>query len=100
MDDDARKKKIEERNKQLREREISDVRKLMELPEGRRFLWRVMTEAETFLATPADKRIIGLIVFNDIMKANPEMFIQMQREYRSEEMSFRKTISPDPDEDI
>ena len=78
MEPEERQKKIEERNKQTRERELNDIRKVLTLPEGRRLLWRIMSEAETFIAPATEKQIIGMRLFNDIMKANPEMFLQMQ----------------------
>lgn len=90
MNNEERQKKLAERNKQLRERELNDIKKLLLIPEGRRLLWRVMTVAETFLATNTDKRIIGLLLFADIMKTKPEMFLQMSRENKSEQESIQK----------
>jgi hypothetical protein len=90
MEAEERQKKLEERSKQERERELNDIKKVLVLPEGRRLLWRVMSAAETFLASTTDKRIIGLMLFNDIMKVAPEIFLQMQREYKSEQESIKK----------
>jgi hypothetical protein len=98
MESEERQKKIEERNKQIRERELNDIRKVLTLPEGRRLLWRIMSEAETFIAPATEKQIIGMRLFNDIMKANPEMFLQMQREYKSEQESIKKQFPVEADE--
>jgi hypothetical protein len=98
MEPEERQKKIEERNKQTRERELNDIRKVLTLPEGRRLLWRIMSEAETFIAPATEKQIIGMRLFNDIMKANPEMFLQMQREYKSEQESIKKQFPVEADE--
>lgn len=98
MDAEERQKKLDEREKHVRERNLNDIRKVLGLPEGRRLLWRVMSEAETFLATPTDKRIIGLMLFNDIMKATPETFLQMQREYKSEQESLKKQFPIETDD--
>ncbi len=98
MEPEERQKKIEERNKQIRERELNDIRKVLTLPEGRRLLWRIMSEAETFIAPATEKQIIGMRLFNDIMKANPEMFLQMQREYKSEQESIKKQFPVEADE--
>lgn len=98
MEPEEIKKKIEERNKQIRERDLNDIRKVLTLPEGRRLLWRILSEAETFVAPATEKQIIGMRLFNDIMKASPETFLQMQREYKSEQESFRKQIPVEADE--
>lgn len=98
MDPEERQKKLEERSKQERERELNDIRKVLALPEGRRLLWRIMSAAETFLASTTDKRIIGLMLFNDIMKVAPEVFLQMQREYKSEQESIKKQFPVEPEE--
>jgi len=98
MEPEERQKKIEERNKKTRERELNDIRKVLTLPEGRRLLWRIMSEAETFVAPATEKQIIGMRLFNDIMKASPEMFLQMQREYKSEQESIRKQFPVEADE--
>lgn len=98
MDPEERQKKLAERAKRLRERELSDITKVLKIPEGRRLLWRVLSDAETFIAPATEKQIVGMQLFNDIMIVAPEMFLQMQREYRSEQESFKKEFPPDPDE--
>ena len=98
MDNEERKEKLEEKAKLLRERELNDVRKLLLMPEGRRLLWRIMSLAETFLATTTDKRIIGLTLFADIMDTKPNMFIQMSRENKSEQESIQKQYPIDEEE--
>ena len=99
MDREERTKKIAERNKQIRERQLSDIKAVLQKPEGRRLIWRIMAEAETFLATQTDKRVIGLMLFAEIMKADPESFLQMQREYKSEQLSIKKSFPLDTDVD-
>jgi hypothetical protein len=99
MDPEERQKKIEERARQQRERDHNDIRKVLNIPEGRRLLWRIMSVAETFLASNTDKRIIGLMLFNDIMKVAPEAFLQMQREFRSEQESIKKQYPIDEPEE-
>lgn len=98
MNAEERAEKLAERDKLLRERELNDIGKLLLMPEGRRLLWRVMTIAETFLATNTDKRIIGLLLFADIMKKKPEMFLQMSRENKSEQESIQKQYPIDEEE--
>lgn len=98
MNNDERNKAISERDKKLRERELNDIRKLLQMPEGRRLLWRIMSMSETFIATNTDKRVVGLMLFADIMAAKPEMFIQMSRENASEQESIQKQYPVDEDE--
>lgn len=98
MEPEERQKKLAEREKHVRERDLNDINKILEKPEGRRLLYRIMAMAETFLATQTDKRVIGLTLFNDIMITAPDRFLQMQREYKSEEESIRKQYPVEPDE--
>jgi len=94
VDAEERQAKINKRNKQLRDREINDIRKIAKNPEGRRLLWRVMAISGTFQIDSGEKRIVGLTLFNDIMETDPEIFIQMQNEYKSEQVSFKEQIPP------
>ena len=98
MTPEERAKKLEERSKLLRERELNDIRKLLLIPEGRRLLWRVMSRAETFLTTNTDKREIGLMLFADIMDTKPDLFIQMSNENKSEQESIQKQYPIDEEE--
>lgn len=77
-----------------RRREIGDFRKVLETPEGRRLLWRVVSETgvynESFVpdsnitAFKEGKRNIGLLLIAEINIANPTKFAQMQSDYLSE----------------
>ena len=108
MDPEERQKKLEERSKQLRERNLNDIRKVLVLPEGRRLLWRIMGEGKIFCTSPAGnseiaarvegERVIGLKIFADIMEVKPEMFLQMQREYKSEQESIKKQFPIEAEE--
>ena len=79
-----------------RERELNDIKKLVSLVEGRRFLWRILSEAgiyrnsftgnsTTFYAE--GRRSVGLFILEELMRAKPEAFAQMQQEYYSETRS-------------
>jgi len=87
-----------EREKKLRERELNDIGKILEIPEGRRLLWRIMDVAETFGFANTDKRIIGIMLFHDIMDTKPKMFLQMSREHKSEQESIAREYAPDEEE--
>jgi hypothetical protein len=84
----------QETARRRRQKEIEDVKALVELPAGRRFLWRLMGEARVFHSTFAGEdthtsahaeggRSLGLMVLDDILKAKPSAFAQMQREAQS-----------------
>lgn len=80
--------------KRLKEREQSDLRKVLFSAEGRRFVWRVLGEAKVFhgcfslngleMAKNEGKRDLGLFVLNDLLKSHPDAFAQMQREAASD----------------
>lgn len=72
-----------------RDQEIEDVREVMDLPAGRRLVWRVLGEARIFRSCFTGnsktfflegKRDIGLFILREIMDICPERFGQMQAE--------------------
>lgn len=85
--------KEEARNKK-RERELSDVKAILELPEGRRFLWRVLSDAkvfascfhekESYMAYLEGRRDVGLFVLNELTSANKNALTKIQNEHFSE----------------
>lgn len=99
MEAEERALKIKEREKQIKERDINDLKKVIAMPEGRRLLWRILELSETFGTRATDKRIVGLKLFAEIMEADPEKYLQMQREYKSEKISLQKQFPIDPEED-
>lgn len=99
MEAEERAQKIAEGEKQLKERDLSDLKRVLEKPEGRRLLWRIMSKAETFGTRATEKREIGLMLFKEIMDIAPEIYLQMQREYKSEKISLQKQFPIDAEED-
>jgi hypothetical protein len=86
---DGKRKGFEDRRKRLAERQHSDLRKVLGGPEGRRFVWRLMSEAGVFRSSftgnsetffREGKRNIGLMILGDVMVAQPDSFTVMQRE--------------------
>ena len=85
-----------QREKRKRDRQLNDVRVILATPEGRRFVWRVLTEGKIFhdgythgdagygTTYNCGRRSIGLWALDEIMEAKPESFMQMQREHASE----------------
>lgn len=92
--DKPTKKTREERTKQRLERDLDDIRFISKTPQGRRFLWRILTKAQVFSSNAIDnviplariegRRSVGLEILSDIMSAKPSLFGQMQEEHASE----------------
>lgn len=78
-------------------RDASDLRFILKSPEGRRLLWRILGWCGLWQEDPrADtnttfvskgKRIIGLMLLNNIFRVKPEAFLQMQNESKAEKTS-------------
>jgi len=93
---ESRKETLEQKAKRLRDRELNDIKLILSSPEGRRFLWRVLSEAQVFrdgyvhgdagfgTTYNSGRRGIGLWALAEIMEAKPDAFMQMQREHASE----------------
>jgi hypothetical protein len=92
MDDPIKK---DERDKRRRDRELNDIRKSGSSVEVRRLLWRVIEKARThhisFVAGMADvtafnegARNVGNWLWSEILEADPGIYVQMQREHKSE----------------
>lgn len=89
----------QEREKRLADRNIEDVRALLALPAGRRYLWAKMASGgqfqDAFVQGMSDQTTYNLgkaslarEILNDIMIAEPSKYMQMQQEYASEQASF------------
>jgi len=99
---------VEQRNKRKRDRELNDIRIVASTPEGRRFLWRILSEGEIFqdgyvhgdqgfgTTYNCGRRSVGVWALSELMESKPEAFMQMQRENASEvkreEMESRDAI--------
>ena len=80
--------------KQRRDREIDDIKSILRLPGGRRFILRVFVETGTMNASftlnsmttafNEGKRDIGIWLLKEIDQAEPMAYSQMLREYFSE----------------
>ncbi len=87
--------KVKARKRKLgrnRREQLGDVRFLLTHEQGRRFLWRLMDHAgvystcftgnsQTFFNE--GKRDTGLFVLNEIMQADPDAYIAMIKENRT-----------------
>jgi hypothetical protein len=77
-----------------RDREISDLKKVLKLPEGRRFIYKILSECGAFKASFSlnsmqtafneGKRDIGLMMLRMLDEAEPQAYSQMLKEHFSE----------------
>lgn len=95
---DEDKKKSETIQQKLLERQQSDLRKVMQTAEGRRVVWRIMSDAAPF-NTPfagigADsltflqigKKEFALSLYAEIEANQPELLMAMRREAASDKL--------------
>jgi hypothetical protein len=71
----------------LRREELDDVKSVMGMAGGRRFIWRILEQAGIFgslfssdpllMAAKEGQRNLGLMVFTDIIEACPEKYLTM-----------------------
>lgn len=77
------------------QREVNDLRVVLKIPEGRRYIWKLWGLTGVFRSsyTPKDanmtsfregQRDIGLALLKDINDASPTALSQMRSEYLSE----------------
>lgn len=91
--------KIRDREKYKAKRKKDDLLKILDMPEGRRYLCDLMNRCGAFRAGFAEqatllfeegKRAIGIEVFNEIIAVKPEKFIQIVKDYNAEFAVDRK----------
>ena len=111
--DTSQEEKKEKKADRRRERELSDIRRILQLPEGRRFLWRVLEKGRVFQDAYAGESIHGTNYnlgrqsvsrdfLNDILEADSRGLIQMQEEQKSEQKSeeVQEKIEKDASTDL
>jgi hypothetical protein len=91
---DREKARREEAHKRLVERERDDLKFVLSWPEGRRLIWRILSEAGVFRSSftgggkrtffNEGKRDLGLMILIDLMATDPEVFARMQHEAAAE----------------
>ena len=90
------KKEIEERNKLKRNQKISDLKKVLSFQEGRRFIWRILQDAEPFqtcfdtnaltMAHKAGFKDFALNLIDDLNRYAPGSYQHMQKEAIAEKV--------------
>lgn len=82
--------KSAERNaEKIRDRELSDLKIVLELPEGRRFIWRLLEQCKVFesiwhpsalIHHNSGKQDVGHFVMSEVVEASDERLLQMMKE--------------------
>lgn len=83
------------RQELLRKQELEDLKAVMQTAQGRRLVWRLLSEchifelsftgnSETFFRE--GKRSIGLVFFRDLHVTCPELYRQMESEQQRKEV--------------
>jgi hypothetical protein len=84
----------EQREFLRREQELSDLRTVMSLPEGRRYLWRILGEMNIFSPcfSPEQEgaRRQGLNILAEIQGNLPVSYLTMQKEAMDEQERQRE----------
>ena len=89
-----KKKQLEEFNTSERRKEIDDFKKVLSLPEGRRIMWKILSDAGVFRSSftgnsttffNEGKRDIGLLVLSGVNAAGLKYLTQMQEEFTNEQ---------------
>jgi hypothetical protein len=70
--------------------ELDDIRFIMGSPEGRRFMWRLLSDGACFhscfdpnaiiMGARASRKDFVLRYFNDVMQISTELYLQMVKE--------------------
>lgn len=98
--DTSPQEEIKDKIERERLRHLNDIRKLVAMPEGRRFYFFVLKEAGVFKSSFTGNsttffnegaRNVGLVLLRDLMEARPDALTQMMRENYSEIKSYKKT---------
>ncbi len=90
-------KKAAEKEKVARNQEVVDMQELLALPSGRRTLWRYISGCGVFRTSfvgdvnaaifNEGARNVGLKIIDDVMTADPDAFVLMQKEAKKREDS-------------
>lgn len=103
--DEKQVKEAKRQSKFSREQELDDVRQLLKLPAGRRFLWRFLERCGVYKSSydPSGSRVyfnegernIGIMLLAEITQADPESYVSMMLE--SERQKFQQQNEKEKD---
>ena len=86
---------LEEKKKNRRFRELSDIREIVATPVGRRFFWRLLSmgglfrdafsgDSVNYTNYQLGRQSLSRDFLNELLEAKPSAFQEMQREYEAE----------------
>jgi len=94
--DRSKQDKIDKRDRRKKERDFSDVRKVISSVEGRRLFWRILSHAGLYKSSftgntstyfEEGRRSEGLYWLDELMQSDQKAFAMMQAEHYSEAKS-------------
>lgn len=81
--------------RRIRDTEMNDLRYLLQSPQGRRYLWRLLSHCKVFesiweasakIHHNSGRQDVGHYVMAEIVEANEEALLQMMKEAKQGEM--------------
>lgn len=107
--DESKIKKQESKMKLESQQEIGDLTWLLDQPQFRRYVWKLMTVCGVYRSSAHQsgswtyfnegERSIGLRIINGIMETKPESYLEMILENKKEEKNVRASASRSTTED-
>lgn len=88
--DQRKAERVQERERDKRDRELEDTRLILSTKEGRRFFWRWISRCHVFETSftgnnttffKEGERNVGIQMLADLNAAAPEQYAVMQKEY-------------------
>lgn len=87
--DEEQVKEAARKEKYRRDVDLEDVKTLLGLPQGRRFIWRLLKQTKVFESVwspsaqihyNAGRQDFGHFIMGEVVKANPDALVQMMKE--------------------
>lgn len=88
-------KNAEQREKLLRDQELSDIAIVCSTLEGRRFVWRILSKCKTFESVwensarihfNAGQQDLGHFLMSEVIETKEEILFQMMKENKREQV--------------
>lgn len=93
--DESQVKGAERTEKRARDRELNDICSILDLPSGRRYIWKLLSRCGVYESSfdvsgskmyfNEGQRNVGLTILADINEANPEVYVTMMKEAKGRE---------------
>lgn len=100
---EAENKKVNAEQRRERVRELSDLKRILKLPEGRRFIWKLWSKCGIFRnpfnlnsnlqSFNSGRMSIGQELLGEVTEVNPSAFSQCQNEHMSAAKSKKEATN-------